>query len=99
MPAKQALKHTCQSLHSTCVWMKLLDIHGDVVSIELLFVAEGLEVGLDRERDDCRGIVGEILLEGLGVYGGCHVGWVGVFCDWESGVFMEEEGWVLELEL
>ena len=40
-------------------------LHRDVVSIELLFVAERLEVGLDRERDHCRRTVRQVLLEGF----------------------------------
>jgi hypothetical protein len=44
------------------------------VGIELLLVAQRLEVGLDSKRDDTGRAVGQVLLECFRVYAGSHVG-------------------------
>jgi hypothetical protein len=91
VPAKQALQDASVSM---AVTLGMVSVHGDVVSVELLFVAERFEVGFDRERDDCGRVVGQVLLEGLRVYRSRHFGCVGVFCcDWEIGVYMRRRGW------
>jgi len=43
------------------------------VGVELLLVAERIEVRLDGQRHDSGRAIGQVLLERLGVYSGGHV--------------------------
>ena len=45
-------------------------LHGNVVSVKLLLLIERFKVGLDGERDNGWGVVGEVVLESVTI--GCH---------------------------
>jgi hypothetical protein len=74
VPAKQALQHASVSRpggSNASLWLAL---HGEVVGVELLLVAQSLKVGLDSQRHNGRRAVGQVLLERFGLYRGRHGG-------------------------
>lgn len=54
--------------------------HGEMVGVELLLVAQGIEVGFDGQRHNRRRAVSQVLFERFRLYGCGHggYGWTAV---------------------